>query len=167
MLVIYDLDKTCLYCPIADYMDRFIPNNLFLKQLYYKLYPLVHIVEMKLGLLQINHEMYLRALRFKNQVRNCRQVIITARHRSLSTELHKQAVFRHLDIPVICIAQGITNISKAGAASLLPVDKDEEVIMYDDNIDEINKMNCLFKPRFTGINILFKDNKERFLTIVN
>ena len=50
MLVIYDLDKTSLFCPIADFLDRFIPRNKVLKKLYYNIYPFVHILEMKLGL---------------------------------------------------------------------------------------------------------------------
>lgn len=167
MLIIYDLDKTSLFCPIADFMDRFIPNNKFLKHLYYLLYPIAHMVEIKLGLLQINRSMYLRALSYEQTYKDVRQVILTARHRSFSTELHKKLVFRDIDVPIFCIAQGITNLSKAAFVKLLPIDKDEEVIMYDDNIDELNKMKKEIGPRFTGLNILFKDNKEENIQIVN
>ena len=167
MLVIYDLDKTSLFCPIADFMDRFIPNNKFLKQIYYLLYPFAHILEIKLGLLQINRSMYLRALSYDQTYKDVRQIILTARHKSFSTEIHKKLIFRDLDIPIFCIAQGITNLSKAAFAKLLPIDKNEEVIMYDDNIDELNKMRNTIGPKFTGLNILFKDNHEENIQIVN
>ena len=56
MLIIYDLDRTSLFCPIADFMDKFIPKNKFLKKLYYNIYPFIHIFEMKFDLLKINSE---------------------------------------------------------------------------------------------------------------
>lgn len=160
MLVIYDLDKTSLFCPIADFMDRFIPKNKTLKKLYYKLYPFAHILEMKLGLLEVNEEIYNRAKIYKEQF-NALQVIVTARHRSFSIHPHIKAVFKDIDIPCFCIAQGLTHLSKAEAIKSLGIIKsDEEVIMYDDNIEEITKMHNVYKDKFTGVHIEFIKDKE-------
>lgn len=160
MLVIYDLDKTSLFCPIADFMDRFIPKNRTLKVLYYKLYPLVHILEMKLGLLKINEEIYKRAKIYKEQF-NARQCVVTARHRSYSTKLHIKEVFKDIEMPCLCVAQGLTQLSKAEVIEgMIPIDPNEEIFMYDDNIYELIKMHALYKNRFTGFKIEYLGNKE-------
>ena len=161
MLIIYDLDRTSLFCPIADFMDKFIPKNKFLKKLYYNIYPFVHILEMKFDLLKINSEIYNRAKIYKEQF-NARQCVITARHKSFSTQLHIKEVFRGLDIPCFCIAQGLTKISKAEALNkLVVVDPNEEIIMYDDNFNELMFMHSMFQDRFTGFLVEYKGNKEK------
>lgn len=160
MLVIYDLDRTSLFCPIADFMDKFIPKNTTLKKLYYKLYPFVHILEMRLGLLRINEEIYNRAKIYKEQF-NALQVVVTARHKSFSIYPHIKAVFKDIDIPCFCIAQGLTKLSKAKAIRSLGIIKpNEEIIMYDDNIEEITKMINVYKDKATGVHIEFTKDKE-------
>lgn len=165
MLVIYDLDKTSLYCPLADLADRFIPKNKFLKQLYYNIYPFIHTLEMKLGLFQINTNMYVRAKQY-DEIPGVVQVIITARHFSSSVRKHVEAVFKDLDISAICIAQGLSNINKVDIVQELPIGDKEEIVMYDDSWTELLKMKAKFKKRFTGIRVLFKDNKEKIETYV-
>lgn len=161
MLIIYDLDRTSLFCPIADFMDKFIPKNKFLKKLYYNIYPFIHILEMKFDLLKINSEIYNRAKIYKEQF-NARQCVITARHKSFSTKLHIEEVFRDLDIPCFCIAQGLTKISKAEALNkLVVVDPNEEIIMYDDNFNELMFMHSMFQDKFTGFLVEYKGNKEK------
>ena len=161
MLVIYDLDKTSLYCPIADFMDKFIPKNKFLKQLYYKLYPIAHILEMKFGLLKINDEIYNRAKIYKDEF-NARQCVVTARHRSYSTKLHIKNVFRDIEMPCLCVAQGLTNLTKAEVIQgMIPIDPKEEIIMYDDNFNELMFMDALFKDQFTGLLVEYDGIKEK------
>lgn len=159
MLVIYDLDKTSLYCPIADKLDNFIPKNKLLKRIYYSFYPIVHRLEIALGLLQVNRNMYVRAKQFEELGIN--QVVVTARHRSPSIDLHVKRVFRDVNMLVLCVAQGITGLSKADVVAELPIDDDELIVMYDDNYKELSLMNRKFRKRFTGIHTYFKDNKER------
>lgn len=160
MIVIYDLDKTSLFCPIANFLDKFIPSNIILKQIYYKLYPLVHILEMKLDLLKINENIYNRAVAYQSAYPNCIQVVITARHRSVSTDMHLKKVFRDLNVSCFCVAQGLTNLSKVDIARLIPKSSDEEIIMYDDNLEEMLKMRDVYKGHFTGIRINFEGSED-------
>lgn len=166
MLVIYDLDKTSLFCPIADFLDRFIPRNKVLKKLYYNIYPFVHILEMKLGLLKINKEMYIRARQY-DEFTDCFQVVITSRHRSFSLQKHIKAVFGdEIDINVFAIAQGLTNIHKVDIIDQLPINDDEEIIMYDDNDKELRRARAKYKGRFTGINVEYTGKEEKILDYV-
>lgn len=166
MIVIYDLDKTSLYCPIADFMDRFIPKHRTLKRLYYNLYPFVHILEMKLGLMKVNKEMYIRAKQYA-EFPDTFQVVITARHESRSLVPHVREVFGDTDITVFAIAQGLTNLHKVDIIKQLPMCDDEEIIMYDDNEDELIKTKLKFQKRFTGIQVEFKGKEEKILQYVN
>lgn len=161
MLVIYDLDKTSLFCPIADFMDKFIPRNIFLRKLYYNIFPFIHILEMKLGLLKINDEIYKRAKIYKEQF-NARQVVVTARHQSYSTKLHIKKVFRDIEMPCLCIAQGLTKLSKAECIQqMITIDPNEEIIMYDDSFNELMCMHALFKDQFTGLLVEYNGIKEK------
>lgn len=160
MLVIYDLDKTSCYCPIADWLDNFIPRNKTLKKLYYLLYPIAHEIEMKFNLFQVNLNMRQRARQYDAFDRDIRQVVLTARHFTKQTEKHVQRIFGDLPVVLICVAQGITHLSKAEVASMLPIDKSEEVIMYDDNISELAQMQLAFKKKFTGIQVNFQGYTE-------
>ena len=159
MLIIYDLDKTSLYCPIANFMDRFIPKNKTLRKIYYNLYPFVHKLEMFFGLLQINKDMYIRAKQYA-EFPDINQIVVTARHFTKTTMEHVSRVFKDIDMPVVCVAQGLTNLSKADVIKQLPIYDDEEIIMFDDNFRELKYMRKEFKNHFTGIHVLFKDNKE-------
>lgn len=159
MLVIYDLDKTSLYCPLANFMDKFIPRNIYLKTIYYSLYSFVHRLEMMFGLLQINKSMYVRAKSY-SEFPDINQIVVTARHYSKTTVEHVHKVFHELDIPIVCVAQGLTNLSKAEVVRELPIYEDEEVVMYDDNFAELTFMYSEFKDHFTGIKVDFKNNKE-------
>lgn len=165
MLIIYDLDKTSLYCPIANFMDRFIPKSIVFKKLYYKLYPFVHILEMKLGLLKINKEMFIRAHQY-DEFTDIYQIVVTARHNSYSLNKHVREVFGNIDITTFAIAQGITNMHKVDLVRELPVDNDEEIIMYDDNIEELELMKKEYNGRFTGVNVFF-DGEEKILEYVH
>lgn len=165
MLVIYDLDKTSLYCPIANFMDNFIPKNKLLKRLYYNLYPVVHLLEMKLGLLKINKEMYIRAKQYA-EFTDVHQVVITARHHSFSLKKHVKAVFGDVDITTFAIAQGLTNLHKVDIVDALPLLKGEEIIMYDDNALELKRVKDSYKPHFTGIQVEFI-GEEKILNYVN
>lgn len=159
MLVIYDLDKTSLYCPLANFMDRFIPSNLFLRKLYYSLYPFIHWLEIKLKLLQINYNMTNRARAYHKL--KAKQIVLTARHETDSTIKQAKLVFPDVPIVIHCIAQGITGYSKAEYLNSFENIKDEEILMFDDNWKELSKMRFMFKNRFKGIRVLFKDNKEK------
>lgn len=160
MLVIYDLDRTSLFCPIADFMDIFIPKNKFLKKLYYKLFPFVHILEMKLGLFQINNEMYRRAKAYET-FPNTIQLVVTARHYTPVVQRHIEKVFRDVDILAICVAQGLTGMAKVEAVSkYIKLDPGDEIVMYDDNLDELRQMHDVYKDKFTGFQVLFKNGKE-------
>lgn len=164
MLVVYDLDKTSLYCPIADFMDRFIPSNTFFKRLYYNLYPFVHILEMKLGLLKTNPEMYIRAMQYA-EFDDVHQIVITSRHRSFSLEKHIKRVFGNLDIKVFPIAQGLTGLHKVEVLKRLPLFKGG-IIMYDDNFKELILARDAFKGHFTGVRVHFT-GEEKILDYVN
>lgn len=165
MIIIYDLDRTSLYCPIADFMDRFIPKNLILKKLYYNIYPFIHILEMKLGLMKINKEMYIRAKQYA-EFNDTFQVVITARHESKSLVPHVRKVFGDTDITVFAIAQGLTNLHKVDIINQLPISDDEEIIMYDDNEKELKRVRSKYKGKFTGIQIEFKGDKEEIIQYV-
>ena len=166
MLVIYDLDKTSLYCPIADFMDKFIPKNKALKKLYYNLYPFVHIFEKHFGLLKINDNIYNRA-KVYSEMPDVRQVVITARHNSMSLPIHVEAVFHELKIPYIAIAQGITNINKVEVLKRLPINAGEEIVMFDDNLEELNKVHNKYSPKFTGVRVEFLGKKEEIKQYVH
>lgn len=160
-IVIYDLDKTSVYCPIADFMDRFIPKSMFLKKLYYKVYPFIHTLEIKLGLLKINQAMYQRAKMYSNMP-NVYQCIITARHDTQETYRHVDLLFDDIspDIDVHCIAQGLTNITKAEYVKrVIKPRNDEVIIMYDDNAHELELMKLIFN-NFLGFRVLFTGEKE-------
>ena len=165
MLIIYDLDKTSLYCPVADFMNKFIPKNMFLKKLYYNIFPFIHILEMKFNLLKINDEIYKRAKIYKEQF-NARQVVVTARHKSYSTKLHIKKVFKDIDIPCLCIAQGLTKLSKAECIQrMITIDPDEEIIMYDDNFNELMFMHNMFEEQFTGLLVEFDGKIEKVTNV--
>lgn len=160
MLVIYDLDRTSLFCPLADFMDKFIPKNITLKKLYYKLYRFVHILEMKFDLLEINNEMYRRAKAYET-FSNTTQIVVTARHYTPVVKEHIERVFRDIPIVAICVAQGITGMAKVEAVSkYVKLDKNDEIVMYDDNFDELRMMHDVYKDKFSGFQVLFKNGRE-------
>lgn len=167
MLIVYDLDKTSLYCPIASMLDRFIPRNKKLKILYYKLYPFVHTLEDKLGLLKINQSMTSRFQRYQ-EYPEIKQIVVTARHFTKETIKHVLQCFpTGEDLPVVCCAQGITDRLKAEVINDLPfVEPGEEIIMYDDNFRELANMRKYFKGHFTGVQVLFNGREEKILNYV-
>lgn len=160
MLVIYDLDKTSLYCPIADRLDLFVPKNRFLKNLYYKLYPFIHSLEIRFGLIQINENMYQRAKMFQEFGNDVRQVVITARHHTKASIKHIQMIFKDIDVTLISIAQGLTGLHKVDVIRKLPIYLSEEIIMYDDNFNELAFVHAEFPNQFKGMQVYFKNNKE-------
>lgn len=160
MLVIYDLDKTSLYCPIADRLDLFVPKNRFLKNLYYKLYPFIHSLEIRFGLIQINENIYQRAKMFQEFGNDVRQVVITARHHTKVSIKHIQMIFKDIDVTLISIAQELTGLHKVDVIRKLPIYLSEEIIMYDDNFTELAFVHAEFPNQFTGMQVYFKNNKE-------
>lgn len=160
MLVIYDLDKTSLYCPIADRLDLFVPKNRFLKNLYYKLYPFIYSLEIRFGLIQINENIYQRAKMFQEFGNDVRQVVITARHHTKASIKHIQMIFKDIDVTLISIAQGLTGLHKVDVIRKLPIYLSEEIIMYDDNFNELAFVHAEFPNQFTGMQVYFKNNKE-------
>ena len=165
MLVIYDLDKTSCYCPIADKLDKFIPKNKFLKKLFYSIYPFIHSLEIRFGLLQINENMYQRARMFQEFSKDVRQVVITARHPSKASIKHIQMIFKDIDVTLISIAQELTGLHKVDIIKKLPLYLTEEIVMYDDNYKELTKAHKEYRSNFTGMQVHFKNNKERIIRV--
>lgn len=161
LYVIFDLDKTSLYCPIADKLDKFIPQNKFLKRLYYCLYPIVHTLELLFGLFKTNRNMYLRARYYQDEP-NVTTVVLTARHKSRMVFKHVKETFKDA-VPnfVCCVGQGITGLSKAKYLSLVfDFNKNDELIMFDDNQEELDEMTYYFGDNFSGVLTNFDGEKE-------
>lgn len=161
MLVIYDLDKTSVYCPLAEKLDRHIPKNITLKKLYYKLYPIVHWIELKLGLLKINKYIKQRAETAQNF--SARQIVLTARHYTHMVAKHCELVFGDIPVTLICISQGLTGVSKARYIQLFENNENEDILMFDDNERELKLMKQTFGDRFRGVQLEFLGNYERVL----
>lgn len=165
MLIIYDLDRTSIFCPIADWLDKFIPKNEIIKKLYYNLYPIAYIVEYIFSLVQVNRNMYNRAYMY-DKIDECFQIVVTARHFSKPVIWHLKSIFSELSgkIPVVCIAQGLTQLHKyeivKSVINNLDMTQDEEIIMYDDNVIELALMQQNFQ-NCKCIKISFKDNIEK------
>lgn len=161
MYIIFDLDKTSLYCPLADKLDKFIPKFKFLKRIYYLIYPLVHILEIKLGLFKVNENMYSRALQ-ASQMPGTSIIVLTARHKTKLSEVHIKEVFKDV-IPdyVFYVAQGLTGLSKAEYLKSQIGDTEQQIIMFDDNFYELKQMKKTFKSRFTGFTVYFNGKEER------
>ena len=120
---------------------------------------------MKFNLLKINDEIYNRAKIYREQF-NARQAVVTARNKSYSTELHTKKIFRDIEIPCFCIAQGLTNLTKAEYIQrIITVDPDEEIIMYDDNFNELMFMHSMFGERFTGLLVEFDGKIEKVTNV--
>ena len=162
MLIIFDLDKTSIYCPIADFMDRFIPKNKTLKKLYYKIYPFIHTLEMKLGLCKINEKMYNRVKAIETiNSGNISYLVLTARHETYETYEHVELIFKEYAdfINVECVAQGITGRSKAEfLEDNFFICDDEEIVMFDDNYKELVEMKKKYGSRFTGFKVMMDKN---------
>lgn len=157
MLVIYDLDKTSLYCPLSYKMDKCFLKKCLPIKLFYSLYNFIYTVELMFGLFKINNNMYIRAKSYfrqlellKNKI-NITQLVVTARHNTLLTKLHKKLVFKDLDekIELICCSSGLNKVSKAEFITsdeynnniklLYRLIRNEEIkIIYEDNLYEIN-----------------------------
>ena len=158
MLIIFDLDKTSIYCPIADFMDRFIPQNKTLKQLYYKnVYPFIHTLEIKFSLCKINEKIYNRVKAIETiNSGNISYLVLTARHETYETYKHVDLIFKEFAnfIMVECVAQSITELSKADfLENNFFICDDEEIVMFDDNYKELLEMKNKFGSRFTGFKV--------------
>lgn len=163
MLIIFDLDKTSIYCPIANFMDKFTPKNKTLKQIYYKIYPFIHTLEMKFGLCKINEKIYnrVKAIETLNSG-NISYLVLTARHETYETYKHVELVFKEYAdfINVECVAQSITELSKAAflEENYYFIKNDEEIVMFDDNYKELLEMKNKFGSRFTGFKVKIDKN---------
>lgn len=164
MIVIYDLDKTSIYCPIADFLDRFIPKNKFLKKIYYGLYYFAHSLEIMLKLVKVNPNMYQRAKSYRS-LPAVIQIVLTARHKTKMVAKHVDMIFKDCQPDIICcVAQSITDLSKARyLTEKLHVDpKNTQVVMFDDNYKEMLTMKQAFsKSNFIGFNVYFDGKSER------
>ena len=160
MLVIYDLDKTSIYCPIALWLDnQFWLKKILPTRLFYALYTPIYIFEMMFGFFKVNDKIYERAKIYR-QFRDTKQVVITARHDTLITRIQKKLVFKDIDkeIELYCTANGITGQSKAILVkNKITRNKNKNILMYDDNFYELAAMRLNFrnttqlKTEFDGI----------------
>jgi len=157
MLVIYDLDKTTLYCPLSYKLDNCVTLKKYLgKTLFYSLYTPVYIIELIFGLFKTNTAMYNRAVIYDKTIPNVEQIVVTARHKSLITLLHKKLVFKDLNKKIGCIfvATGRTNILKVNVIKSI-YSKNINCIIYDDNLLELANYKqltnaSLYKVYFDG-----------------
>ena len=148
MLVIYDLDKTSIYCPVALWLDnQFWLKKVLPTRLFYSLYTPVYIFEMIFGFFKVNDKIYERAKIYR-QFRDTKQVVITARHDTLITRIQKKLVFKDIDkeIELYCTANGITGQSKAILVrNKITSNRNKNILMYDDNFYELAAMKLNFK----------------------
>ena len=164
LYVIYDLDRTSLYCPLAMWLDKYhklkrlIGNNFF-----YSLYTPVYILELILGLFKINKAMYQRAKMINNLGQPVTQIVCTARHYTPITKLHKDLVFKDQSpyIDLVCIAAGKTGLVKADILDeIYEFTEDDQFIIYEDNFFEMNRFKTKFKDLVTSYLVLFEGQKE-------
>ena len=162
LYVIYDLDKTSLYCPIAMLLDkqRWL-HNLLGNNLFYSLYTFAYKLEHILKLFKVNNNMYLRAKFFEKEYKhNVTQIVCTARHLSNETRIHKWKVFKDLNVDLVCTACGYTGRNKAQVLKeLYNITSTDNVIVYDDNSYEIYNYKNTFK-NIKIIKVDFKNNEE-------
>lgn len=162
LYVIYDLDKTSLYCPIAMFLDkqRWL-HNILGNHLFYSLYTLAYRLEHIFKLFKVNNNMYLRAKFFEEEYKhNVTQIVCTARHLSNETRIHKWKVFKNLNVDLVCTACGYTGRNKAQVLKeLYNITSTDNVIVYDDNSYEIYNYKNTFK-NIKIIKVDFKNNEE-------
>lgn len=165
LYVIYDLDKTSLYCPIAMFLDkqRWL-HNLLGNNLFYSLYTLAYKLEHILKLFKVNDRMYQRAFYYAyecNKRNNITQIVCTARHLSNETRIHKWKVFKDLNIDLVCTACGYTGRNKAQVLKeLYNINSTDEIIVYEDNSYEIANFKRIFK-NVKIIKVDFQGKKEK------
>lgn len=164
LYVIYDLDKTSLYCPIALWLDKQTRlKKLIGDKLFYSLYTPAYILELILGLFKVNTNMRARAKIFEDMKRDdIYQIVCTARHLTNITKFHKKQVFKELsdNITLVCVATGVTGLTKVQVLKeLFQITDKDEVIMYDDNLYELNQMYNKMKNVSTYL-VYFEGKKE-------
>ena len=164
MLVLYDLDKTSLYCPFALWLDTSPLKVILPSKLFFSLYSFVYILEMMFGQFKINNEMYLRAKAYNNQP-DVKQAVITARHHTWMTRLHTYLVFKELmnTMVLVCVATGESGLTKAEVVDYLfgeQLDEDERIVVYDDNEKELETYDVDFGNRVTLFKVDFDGKTE-------
>ena len=164
MLVLYDLDKTSLYCPFALWLDTSPLKLLLPRKIFYSLYSFIYILEMMFGKFKVNNEMYLRAKAYSNQP-DVIQAVVTARHHTWMTRLHTYLVFKELkkQMTLICVATGESGLTKAEVVAYLfeeRLDPDERIVVYDDNEYELKVYDNSFGNRATLFKVDFDGEIE-------
>lgn len=165
MIIIYDLDRTLVYSPIAMFLDRLRPRNLTLLKLYYKLYPAAYFLDTYLGLLKINIMMAKR-IEMYHRYPNIRQIIVSARDDGLATYAQLAHIPNiNLIQDVFLIAQAKTKYSKA-AFLLDRYYIKANIVMFDDSYLELSAVKRHFENA-TCIQVNFKDKEEKLLGYVD
>lgn len=165
MLILYDLDKTSLYCPFALWLDTSPLKLLLPRKIFYSLYSFIYILEMMFGQFKVNNEMYLRAKAYSSQP-DVTQAIITARHHTWMTRLHTYLVFKGLmkQMILVCVATGESGLTKAEVVAYIfgeqLDDKDERIVVYDDNEYELKTYDNDFGNRATLFKVDFDGKTE-------
>ena len=165
MIIIYDLDRTLLYSPIAMFLDRFRPRNLTLLKLYYKLYPAAYFLDTYLGLLKIN-TMMAKRIEMYHRYPNVQQIIVSARDDGLATyaQLAHIPNINYIQ-DVFLIAQAKTKYSKA-AFLLDNYYSKTNILMFDDSYLELSVVKRHFENA-TCIQVDFKGKEEKLLGYVD
>ena len=164
MLVVYDLDRTSLYCPIALWLDDSFLKRLLPSKIFYGLYAFVYILEMICGKFKINKAMRERAITY-SKGEDVGQLIITARHLTYMTRVHAELVFKGAmkDMLLVCVATGETGLTKAEVLYNLTTDylqDDERIIVYDDSDFELEQYEKVFKNQVTCFKVDFNGKDE-------
>lgn len=164
MLVIYDLDKTSLYCPIALRLDNSFLKRLLPSKIFYGLYTFVYILEMIIGKFRINEAMRERAIAYSKE-KDVGQMIITARHLTYMTRVHAELVFKDVmkDMLLVCVATGETGLTKAEVLYSITeniLEDNERIIIYDDSDYELEQYEKVFKDQVTCFKVDFNGKDE-------
>lgn len=169
MLVVYDLDKTSLYCPIALWLDDSFLKRLLPSKIFYGLYSFVYILEMMFGQFKINKAMRERAIAY-SKGEDVGQLIITARHLTYMTRVHAELVFKDTmkDMLLVCVATGETGLTKAEVLYSITkntLEDNERIIIYDDSDYELEQYEKVFKDQVTCFKVDF-DGKDEIIKCV-
>jgi len=164
--VIYDLDETSLYCPLAYKLDKCHKlKQLLPKPIFYSLYTPVYIIELMFRLFKVNRNMRVRAILFHENA-DITQHVVTARHSTLITKLHKYLVFKEMSkyISLHCVASGKTEIDKATYVYrhiLFRVN--DKLLIFENDPKEISSYNKYFFGKVAIVHTNFNGEEERCL----
>lgn len=137
MLVIFDLDKTLLYCPLALKFDNCKLKDFIHPKIFYGFYSFIYILEIILNKFKINKGLARYARYLASNSMN-EIYVITARHKSFMTKLHCSLIFKNHRYNLICTEAGFTGRHKVDIIKHdLQIAKNAWFVMFDDNYDEL------------------------------